>query len=148
MLSRQAMRQTNAAVPIKPFVYFYGIGTPALPAEAGASLHYTVYHTSCCSYSIRHGSYLCPSPHFIHYVHVPLPLHHVRTSPDASLHGFPPATTQSNYTAGSTFHFATPTLQYSLGFIIAPLRTAFILVGFSPPAAHFLRASNCIFEEK
>ena len=31
MLSRQAMRQTKAAVPIKLFKYFYGIGTPALP---------------------------------------------------------------------------------------------------------------------
>lgn len=31
MLSRQALRQTKAAVPIKPFMYFYGIGTPALP---------------------------------------------------------------------------------------------------------------------
>lgn len=67
---------------------------------------------------------------------VPLPLHHVRSYPDASFHGFPPASTQSQHTAGSTFHFAKSTLQYSLGFIIASLRPTFISVGFSPPAAN------------
>jgi hypothetical protein len=34
----------------------------------GASLHFAVCHTPCYSYSLRSGSYLCPSPHFIHYV--------------------------------------------------------------------------------
>ena len=31
-----------------------------LLCPSGASLHYAVCHTSCYSYSIRHGSYLCP----------------------------------------------------------------------------------------
>ena len=32
------MRQTNAAVPINLFIYFYGIGTPALPFGCFATL--------------------------------------------------------------------------------------------------------------
>ena len=31
-----------------------------LLCPSGASLHYAFCHTSCYSYSIRHGSYLCP----------------------------------------------------------------------------------------
>jgi hypothetical protein len=43
---------------------------------------------------------------------------------------------KSQHKAGSTFHFAKPTLQYSLGFIIATLRPAFISVGLRTPAAN------------
>jgi hypothetical protein len=58
MLSRQAMRQNKAAVPIKPFMFLKVLAHLLCPS--GASLHYAFCHTSCYSYSIRHGSYLCP----------------------------------------------------------------------------------------
>ena len=76
--------------------------------------------------------------------YVPLPLHHVRSYSAASFHGFPPASTQSHHTAGSTFHSAIPTLQYSPGFINASLRPAFISVGFSPPAANNFACLACL----
>jgi hypothetical protein len=115
-----------------------------LHCPSGASLHFAVCHTPCYSYSLRSGSYLCPSPHLIHYV-----LRSATTTPRSQLcrcfiHGFPPATTQSRRTAGSTFHFAKPTLQYSLGFITATLRPSFISVGFSPPAANNFACLACL----
>ena len=118
------------------------IGTPALPFGCFVALR-SLSH-SFLSSCFRSGSYLCPSPHFIHYV-----LRSATITPrsylcNASLHGFPPPTTQSQHTAGSTFHFAKPTLQYSPGFIIASLRPAFISVGFSPPAANNFACLACL----
>ena len=136
------MRQTNAAVPIKPFKYFYGIGTPALPFGCFVALR-SLSH-SFLSSCFRSGSYLCPSPHFIHYV-----LRFATITPRSqlshcSITWLPASNTQSHHTAGSTLHFAKPPLQYSLGFIIASLRPSFISVGFSPPAANNFACLACL----
>ena len=82
-------------------------------------------------------SYLCSLPHFIYYK-PSFRYHYTTFVPIPSFISWLPTChyTNSNHTAGSTFHFAKPTLQYSLGFINASLRTASISVGFSPPAAN------------
>ena len=137
------MRQTNAAVPIKPFMYFVVLAH--LHCPSGASLHYAVCHTPCYSYSLRSGSYLCPSPHFIHFV-LRFRYHYTTFVANLLLH-FIASHLQAHkcqHTAGSTLHFAKPTLQYSLGFIIASLRPAFISVGFSPPAANNFACLACL----
>ncbi len=46
------MRQTSAAVPINLFMYFYGIGTPALPFGCFVALR----SLSHCLQLIRHSS--------------------------------------------------------------------------------------------
>ena len=45
---------------------------------------------------------------------------------------------------GKHIPFRKPTLQYSLGFIIASLRPTFISVGFSPPAANNFACLACL----
>ena len=136
------MRQTNAAVPIKPFIYFVILAH--LHCPSGASLHYAVCHTPFSPHAFVRAATCVLRPTSFITSFVTLPLHHVRTYADASLHGFPPANTQCQHTAGSTFHFAKPTLQYSLGFIIAPLRPTFISVGFIPPAANNFACLACL----
>ena len=136
------MRQTKAAVPIKLFKYLYGIGTPALPFGCFVALR-SLSH-SFLSSCFRSGSYLCPSPHFIHYV-----LRSATITPRSFLcrcfiAWLPTSIHTKPATAGSTFHFAKPTLQYSLGFINATLRPAFISVGFSPPAANNFACLACL----
>jgi hypothetical protein len=125
MLSRQAIRQNKAAVPIKPFKYLKVLAHLLCPS--GASLHYAFCHTSCYSYSIRHGSYLCPSA-TLHSLRPSFRYHYTTFVAILMLHFMASHLLQhkSQHTAGSTFHFAIPTLQYSLGSINATLRPTFI----------------------
>ena len=115
-----------------------------LLCPSGASLHYAVCHTPFSPHAFVRAATCVLHPTSFITSFVTLPLHHVRTYADASFHGFPPASTQSQHTAGSTFHFAKPKLQYSPGFIIASLRPAFISVGFSPPAANNFACLACL----
>ena len=143
MLSRQAMRQNKAAVPIKPFMYLKVLAHLLCPS--GASLHYAFCHTFCYSYSVRHGSYLCPFA-TLHSLRPTFRYHYTTFVPILMLH-FMASHQQahkSQHTGGSTFHFAKPTLQYSLGFIIASLRPTFISVGFSPLAANNFACLACL----
>ncbi len=137
------MRQTSAAVPINLFMYFYGIGTPALPFGCFVALR-----------SLSH-SLLLLQPSFGQLLVSFAPLHSLRPSfryhyttfvAMQMLHFMASQlqTHKSHHTAGSTFHFAKPTLQYSLGFIIASLRPTFISVGFSPPAANNFACLACL----
>lgn len=136
------MRQTKAAVPIKPFKYFYGIGTPALPFGCSVALR-SLSH-SFLSSCFRSGSYLCPSPHFIHYV-----LRSATITPRSYLFccfitWLPTSKHTKPSHGGKHIPFRKTTLQYSLGSIIATLRPAFISVGFSPPAANNFACLACL----
>ena len=137
------MRQTNAAVPIE-FVEILLWLLAHLHCPSGASLHYAVCHTPFSPHAFVRAATCVLRPTSFITSFVPLPLHHFRTYADASFHGFPPASTQIQHTAGSTFHFAIPTLQYSLGSINATLRPSFISVGFSPPAANNFACLACL----
>ena len=90
MLSRQALRQTKAAVPIKPFMYFVRIGTPALPFGCFVTLRSLSHSLLLLQPSF--GQLLVSFATSFITFYVPLPLHRVRTYAVASLHGFPPAT--------------------------------------------------------
>ena len=83
-----------------------------LHCPSGAPLCYAVCHTPCCSYSLRSGSYLCPSCHFIHFVLRSASLHHVRSFDIAKRHG----TLSNTQSKAQVMHIPLrkPTLQYSL----------------------------------
>lgn len=107
-----------------------------LHCPSGAPLCYAVCHTPCCSYSLRSGSYLCPSCHFIHSVLRYASFHHVRSCNIATRHG----TLSCTQGKAQVMHmlFRKPTLQILTGFHFASLRPSFISVAFSPPAAYNL----------
>jgi hypothetical protein len=59
------IRQSRCAKPVQQQQYaclkhFYGIAAAASPPLADAPLRYTVCHTACSSYGIRHGSSCVP----------------------------------------------------------------------------------------
>ena len=116
-----------------------------LHCPTGTSLHYAVCHTTFSPHAFVRAATCVLRPTSCITSFVPLPLHHVRCYHIASFHGYPPAFTQSQYMAGSTFHFAIPTLKYSLGFITTTLRTTFISVGFRPLAANNFACPGCGF---
>lgn len=110
-----------------------------LLCPSGAPLLFAVFHTPFSPHAFVRASYLCPSPHFIHYATI-TPRSYLC---DCFITWLPTAAHKCQHTTGSTFHFAKPTLQYSQGFIIASLRPAFISVGFSPPAANNFACLAC-----
>ena len=136
------MRQTNAAVPIKPFMIlvWYWHNCIALRVLRYASQFVTLLAAHTAFVTAAPVSFMPPHSFRPSFRYITPRSQLCR----CSFHGFPPANTQIQPTAGSTFHFATPTLQYSLGSIIAPLRPSFISVGFSPPAANNFACLACL----
>lgn len=107
-----------------------------LHCPSGASLRYAVCHTPCYSCSLRSGSYLCPSCHFILYVLRSTSFHHVRSWSPCYIAGRP-GSQHTFHPPGTPSHFAAlPTIL--TGFHFATLRPPLISVAFSPPAAHYL----------
>ena len=135
------MRQTNAAVPIKPFMYFVVLAH--LHCPSGASLHYAVCHTPFSPHAFVRAATCVLRPTSFITSYVPLTLHHVHTR-HCSIPWLPAVTTQKPTHGGKHIPFRKPTLQYSLGFIITSLRPAFISVGFSPPAANNFACLACL----
>ena len=105
---------------------------------------YAVCHTPCYSYSLRSGSYLCPSPHFIHYV-----LRSATITPRSHLcrcfiSWLPTCKHAKPTHSGKHIPFRKPPLQCSLGSITASLCPSFISVGLSPPAANNFACLACL----
>lgn len=99
---------------------------------------YAVCHTPCYSYSLRSGSYLCPSPHFIHYV-----LRSATITPRSYLRrcfiSWLPTCKHTKPTHRREAHFISQANGTILtGFHYASLRHSFTSVAFSPPAANNL----------
>jgi hypothetical protein len=124
-------------------MYFYRIGTPALPFGCSVALRsfsqflLLLQHSSrqlLVSFAPLHSLRPAFRYHYTTFVAIPM-LHFMASHQQAH---------KSHHTAGSTFHFAIPTLQYSLGFRNASLRPSFISVGFSPPAANNFACLACL----
>ena len=98
---------------------------------------YAVCHTACSSYGIRHGSYLCPSCHFIHFVLRSASLHLVRSYANCFKAWHPALYTKAQH-SGNAHAFSQSHAIILTGFHFASLRPPFISVAFSPPAAHYL----------
>ncbi len=115
-----------------------------LHCPSGASLHYAVCHTPCCSYSLRSGSYLCPSCHFIHFVLRYATLHLVRslTICYKSWHTLP----YTNQSTSDAHSFSQTNATILTGFHSATLRPTFISVAFSPPAAYNFARLACLLQ--
>jgi len=115
-----------------------------LHCPSGASLHYVVCRTTCILLQLSFGQLLVSfaplhslHPTFRYHFATFVAIHLLRFMASHLLH------TKAN-AREATFHFAKPTLQYSLGFIIASLRPAFISIAFSPPAANNFACLACL----
>ena len=114
-----------------------------LHCPSGAPLRFAVCHTTCSSYGIRHGSFLCPSCHFIHSVLRSASLHLVRSSTICFKAWRPLLCTKSKHSGDAhTFSQTLPTII--TGFHYASLRPPFISVAFSPPAAYNFACLACL----
>lgn len=130
------MHQTSAAVPIELLEIFMVFAH--LHCPSGASLHYAVCYTTCCSYSLRMGSYLCPSCHFVHFV---LRSANYTTFIAMSLlQGMAHPSSPQIKTQVMHIPFRKSTLQYSLGSI--PLH--YVLYSLQSHSVHPLPIFFCL----
>ena len=135
------MRQTIAALPIKSFINLLWL-LAKLQCPSGASFHYAVCHTPCCSCSLRSGSYLCPSCHFIHFVLRYASLHHVHSLTICCKARHTIHSTKQSTSDAHAFSQSSATIF--TGFHSATLRPTFISVAFSPPAANNFARLACL----
>ncbi len=96
----------------------------------GCFARFAVCHTPCCSYSLRSGSYLCPSCHFIHFVLRSATLHHVRSLTICCKAWHTIQLTKQS--TGDAHAFSQTNTTYSLGFI--PLH--YVLHSFQSHSVH------------
>ena len=101
------MRHTNTAVPVKLSITLNNIGTAALPCGC-----YAVCHTPCFSYSLRSGSYLCPSSSFFLFV-----LCYV-TFRSATFHFAPCCIQSAAFSPPAAYNLACLAACHSCGFVI------------------------------
>ena len=106
------MRHTNAAVPIKISITLNDIGTAALPYGC-----FAVCHTPCFSYSLRSGSYLCPSSSFFLFV-----LRFV-TFRFATFHFASFSIQAAAFSSPAAYNFACLAACHSCGFVIVFVHT-------------------------
>ena len=101
------MRHTNTAVPIKISITLNDIGTAALPYGC-----FAVCHTPCFSYSLRSGSYLCPSSSFFLFV-----LRYV-TFRFATFHSALFSIQSAAFSSPAAYNFACLAACHSYGFVM------------------------------
>ena len=109
------MRQTNAAVPIKPFIMLLWYWHTCIALRVLRCTTQFVTHLAAPTAFVTAATCVLRPTSFI-TSYVPLPLHHVRSYPDASFRGFPPANTQKPTHGGKHISFRKTNATILTGF--------------------------------